>query len=230
MRIVASFACGLLLAVSLFAQDAKVSGTVGITENGKAVKDRSGAVVWLVPIGRSVALAQATHVYRLQQKDKHFDPHLLVVPQGAQVEFPNRDPFFHNVFSLHDGVRFDLGLYEGGATKTVRFSRPGASYIFCNIHPEMSAVILVMSSPYYAATNSDGVYEIAGVPEGDYQLSLWYERAQAEELKSLSRKITVTGATKQIEALAIQMAPGIAEHHKNKYGQDYEASPTYKVP
>ena len=75
---------------------------------------------------------------------------------GSAVLFPNEDPFFHNVFSVYEGTRFDLGLYESGSSKEVRFNRPGPSYIFCNIHPEMSAVIMVMTTPYYATTDADG--------------------------------------------------------------------------
>ena len=90
---------------------------------------------------------------RLVQKNKSFEPHILVVPAGSMVEFPNRDPFFHNVFSLFEGKRFDLGLYEAGTSRMVRFDRPGISYIFCNIHPEMSAVVITMATPLYAISN-----------------------------------------------------------------------------
>ena len=174
--------------------------------------------------------ATPTTSYRLTQKNKHFEPHLLVIPQGAQVEFPNKDPFFHNVFSLHEGVRFDLGLYESGTSKTVRFSKPGASFIFCNIHPEMSAVVMVMSSPYYAKTDPSGAYNIADVPPGEYELSVWYERAMDAQLKALRRKINIGAGPISIESLKIEQTGGIAEHHKNKFGMDYEAQPAYKTP
>jgi plastocyanin len=230
MRVGLFVVLGLALCVNVGAQSASVSGTVAISQRGKGVQDRSGAVVWLTPIGRSVESAQPTHVYRLTQKDKHFDPHLLVIPQNSQVEFPNRDPFFHNVFSLHDGVRFDLGLYEHGTSKTVRFSKPGASFIFCNIHPEMSAVIMVMSSPYYATTDTKGEFSIADVPAGEYQLSIWYERAKEEQLKALSRKVAIGTSLVTIDSLKIDQTAGAAEHHKNKFGMDYEAQPPYKTP
>ena len=87
----------------------------------------------------------------LRQKNKTFEPHLLVVTKGSTVEFPNLDPWFHNVFSLFNGKKFDLGLYEAGTTRTVHFDREGVSYIFCNIHPEMSAVVVVVASSYYGA-------------------------------------------------------------------------------
>ena len=91
---------------------------------------------------------KASQIPQLVQKDKSFQPSLLVVPAGGQVEFPNHDPFFHNVFSLFDGKRFDLGLYEGGSTQFVRFDKPGISFIFCNIHPQMSAVVIALNTPY----------------------------------------------------------------------------------
>ena len=101
------------------------------------------------------------------QKNKQFDPHMLVVPVGSMVQFPNHDPFFHNVFSLYNGKRFDLGLYETGSERGVRFDREGVSYIFCNIHPEMGAVILALSTPYYDMS-ADGAIVIPRVPPGKY--------------------------------------------------------------
>jgi plastocyanin len=230
MRARLFLAVGLALCVTAAAQSASVSGTVAISQKGKNVQDRSGAVVWLTPLDRAAESPRPTRVYRLTQKDKHFDPHLLVIPQNAQVEFPNRDPFFHNVFSLHDGVRFDLGLYERGNSKIVRFSKPGASFIFCNIHPEMSAVIMVMSSPYYATTDAKGAFNIADVPPGEYRFSIWYERAMENQLKSLSRKLTIGTSPVTVESLKLDQTAGAVEHHKNKFGMDYEAQPPYKTP
>src|ERR1700761_7086085 len=107
--------------------------------------------VWLNPVAdtQSLPFLPNGH-YTLMQKNRMFTPHLLVVPVGSEVFFPNADPFFHNVFSLFNGKRFDLGLYEAGTTKAVKFTHEGVSYIFCNIHPEMSAVIVTLSTPLYA--------------------------------------------------------------------------------
>ena len=111
-------------------------------------------MVWLSPIGsHTSAKTFPNHPLRLTQHNKSFEPHLLVVPVGAVVQFPNRDPFFHNVFSLFEGKRFDLGLYEAGTTRNVSFDRPGVSYIFCNIHAEMSAVVIALDTPYYGISN-----------------------------------------------------------------------------
>jgi len=115
------------------------------------------AVLWLKPLpGTSSQTFLPNGRYTLLQKNRMFTPHLLIVPIGSEVHFPNADPFFHNVFSLFNGKRFDLGLYESGTDKEVMFSREGVSYIFCNIHPEMSAVILVLSTPFYATAKSLG--------------------------------------------------------------------------
>ena len=230
MNLVRAILCAVVLLGSALAQPSSVSGIVTVEDHGKQVQNKSGAVIWLTSLDHSLPPKATDHVYRLAQKDKHFEPHLLVVTRGSLVEFPNHDPFFHNVFSMHDGVRFDLGLYERGAAKTVRFTKPGASYIFCNIHPEMSAVIMVMNTSLYAVTDRNGNYEITGVPPGQYQLSVWYERALPEQLKELSRKVVVGSSPVTEAALTLQQTPGIAEHHKNKFGMEYESQSDYKTP
>ena len=122
-------------------------------------------MVWLVPASGTVKPAfHQTQNPRLVQRNKSFEPHVLVVPVGSVVAFPNHDPFFHNVFSLFEGKRFDLGLYEAGSTRGVHFDKPGISYIFCNIHPEMSAVVIALDTPYYGISDPRGQVVIANVP------------------------------------------------------------------
>jgi len=219
----------LLVACSSLAQEAAVTGKVVVQRNGKPMRTIAGAVVWLTPT-KGEAPKPPEKVYKLTQKNKHFDPHLLVVPVGSAVLFPNQDPFFHNVFSVYEGTRFDLGLYESGSSKEVRFTRPGPSYIFCNIHPEMSAVIMVMTTPYYATTDADGNYSIASVPPGEYEFSVWYENALPEQLKQLQRHVTISTTSAKLDPVTIVAAPSLAVNHKNKYGQDYEKQPTYPLP
>src|SRR5436305_14598413 len=141
----------------------------------------SGAAVWLINASETTEaaqhLARRRQELRLVQKDKSFRPHLLVVQVGSAVEFPNQDPFFHNVFSLFEGKRFDLGLYEAGTSRTVVFDREGISYIFCNIHPQMSAVVVSLKTPYYGIFDSRGAVAIKDVPPGRYELHVWHERA-----------------------------------------------------
>jgi plastocyanin len=205
-----------------------VSGKVIIEQNGRSIHSAANAVVWLTP-AKGEAPRPQEKVFRLVQKNKHFSPHLLVVPIGSAVLFPNEDPFFHNVFSVYEGTRFDLGLYESGSSKEVHFNRPGPSYIFCNIHPEMSAVIMVMGTPYYATTDPAGDYSIEGVPAGDYEFSVWYESAQPEQLKQLQHRVTVSTSSAHVDPVTVLAAPSVAVNHKNKYGQDYEKQAPYPI-
>jgi hypothetical protein len=191
----------------------------------KAAGD-ANVVVWLTPVGSQPPPAPVLHP-RLAQKNKRFEPHLLVVPVGTVVEFPNEDPFFHNVFSLYKGKRFDLGLYEAGSSRSVRFDRPGVSFIFCNIHPEMSAAVVVLETPYYGISNREGRVTILNVPPGRYHLEVWYERSSPEALGRLARQISVPG---EGPGLTLEVPEVITANvpHKNKYGEDYEQSDGYK--
>jgi hypothetical protein len=138
------------------------------------------------------------------------------------VEFPNRDPFFHNVFSLFEGKRFDLGLYEAGSSRMVRFDRPGISYIFCNIHPQMSAVVLTLTTPLYAVSNVDGQLALAGVPYGRYILHIWSEGMGPENSQPFTREITIAEGASSLGTIRVPEANGERIAHKNKYGRDYD--------
>ena len=181
------------------------------------------AVAWLVPLEPDVALHFPPHkTYSLVQKHRTFIPHLLVVPVGTQVLFPNQDPFYHNVFSLFNGKRFDLGLYEAGSTRSVTFSRVGVSYIFCNIHPEMSAVVIALSTPLYAIADAAGSFTIASVPEGDYELRAWVEGVPQSALDQLARRVHVSSGRTDLGALQLPAVPSRPAAHLNKYGQPYD--------
>jgi plastocyanin len=195
-----------------------------------ATHRKEQAVVWLSSLEAAQPAENwpARHAtYRIVQKNKEFIPHLLVIPVNSVVEFPNQDPFFHNVFSMFDGKRFDLGLYEAGSTRGVRFNREGVSYIFCNIHPQMSAVILALDTPYYAISNAVGQAIIRNVPSGDYRLHVWAEHADQQTVNQLAQTVHVN-ASKNNEplAVAIPLSADAGFQHKNKYGQDYPPAPT----
>lgn len=191
-------------------------------------------VVWLTPTdGRPLSPLVPDQPLRLTQHHKSFQPHLLVVPVGAVVQFPNHDPFFHNVFSLFDGKRFDLGLYEAGSTRNVSFDRPGISYIFCNIHAEMSAIVIALDTPYYGISDRRGELIIPRVPAGRYVMRTWSETALPETLNALTREINVTGNTSNLGVLQVAVGAAVTAH-KNKFGMDYEPpapnSPVYQQP
>jgi plastocyanin len=163
--------------------------------------------------------------YQLLQSGKVFHPHLLVVPVGSSIDFPNQDPFFHNVFSLFEGKRFDLGLYEAGSRRTVRFDREGVSYIFCNIHPEMGAVIISLRTPYYAMLGLDRTAVMRDVPDGEYVLKVWSEDATAESLLAAERKVEIKAGRIESYSLHLIARPRSASTHKNKFGDDYPPQP-----
>ncbi len=230
-----SVALALCATASLWSADGSVSGRV-VAEGGANLSPASSTVVWLAPIGVAPgdpSVVPPMHAV-LQQKNKAFEPHLLVVTKGSTVDFPNRDPWFHNVFSLFNGKRFDLGLYEAGTSRTVHFDREGVSYIFCNIHPEMSAVVVVLSSPYFAVPNKQGDFSIASVPAGRYMLHVWNENALPATLQALSHEVMVSDASRSVGLIHVRVTLAASTPHKNKYGQDYEPpspnNPIYVQP
>jgi plastocyanin len=109
----------------------------------------------------------------LDQRNLNFYPHVLVVQVGSTVEFPNHDRVFHNVFSFHDGRRFDLGLYPTGTARRITFDKPGLSMLFCNIHPQMSAYIMAVDSAYFAVSDDKGSFTIHDVPAGTHTYHAW---------------------------------------------------------
>lgn len=227
------WAGGVLATLSLAAASAQVSTVTGraeFTAPSKKSRERQPpptTVVWLTPVSDSYTqLTRATPSsdahFRLVQRNKKFEPHLLVVPVGTAVEFPNRDPFFHNVFSLFEGRRFDLGLYEAGSTRTVHFDRPGISYIFCSIHPEMSSVVISLSTRLYAVSDYAGRISIASVPAGRYLLHVWSEHALPDSVDALTREVTINADSTSLGILRLTQDSELVVAHKNKYGRDYD--------
>ncbi|HEY0797371.1 MAG TPA: hypothetical protein VGD64_16480 [Acidisarcina sp.] len=184
-------------------------------------------VVWLTPIHKSgTSFAPAPRkTYTLAQKDKRFYPHVLVVPSGSNVDFPNFDPFFHNVFSLFNGKRFDLGLYEPNTDRSVLFDREGVSYIFCNIHPEMGAVIITVNTPYYGVSSRDGTIIIRNVQPGSYRMSVWAENVTTDNLSALGRVVDIGPQSKDLGTLHLQATADTMSHHMNKFGELYPPQP-----
>ena len=113
------------------------------------------------------------------QRDEHFEPHILPVYRGATVDFPNSDDVFHNVFSLSSAKQFDLGRYPKGSSRSVVFDHTGTVQVFCHIHSDMSAIVLVLDNPYFAIPSDAGKYVIENVPPGDYTVLGWHECIKA---------------------------------------------------
>jgi plastocyanin len=229
--------CVLASAQVVTVNGVELKGKVQLTRNRRRVVDASELVVWLTPSGSTRAVApapqQSSQIPQLVQKDKSFQPSIVVIPAGGKVEFPNHDPFFHNVFSLFDGKRFDLGLYESGTTRFVEFDKPGISFIFCNIHPQMSAVVIALNTPYYGISDRHGDISISGVAPGRYQLHVFHPSVSPETLHAAEREITVTAADTFLGTFSLAES-NLEVAHKNKYGQDYDPpnpdSPAYARP
>jgi len=183
--------------------------------------DYSGVVVWLEPVnGEPLPVPQGVRA-RMVQKDKTFTPHVLAVPVGATVDFPNFDPIFHNAFSNYDGQLFDLALYPPGTSRSQRFNRPGIVRVFCNIHASMSAVIAVLATPYFDTTQKSGAFELKDVAPGEYRLKVFHERATMPTLNALSRKVTVGAGGLVLPPIAVSESGFLVVPHPNKFGHDY---------
>jgi plastocyanin len=201
-------------------QDITLRGRVNVTHQSQKAQGSANVVVWLTPA--FTLQSEPPHpTPRLVQKDKKFTPHIIAIRVGTEVEFPNQDPFFHDVFSIYRGKPFDLGLYESGTSRKVRFSQTGVSYIFCNIHPEMSAAVVAVPTPYFTVTSSDGSFQIPHLSQGRYKMSVWYELASASELDSVTRDLDINDAAAPVE---VELhSSDVQAAHMNKYGQEYPA-------
>lgn len=200
--------------LSAAAQGVPVRGRIVILEkDNKPSTDLGDAVVFLEGLGDPAPAAR----FDVTISDKAFAPHVLVVPVGSTVAFPNHDPFDHNVFSVSEGNSFDLGLYGRGEGKSVTLQHPGLVRVFCNVHPRMVALVLVMGTHHYAQPGADGSFTINGVGPGSYRLHVWHERAPTEVVK----EVTV-GAAGVSDLVVTLNARGFRwQPHKNKFGKDY---------
>lgn len=146
----------------------------------------SNVVIYLDSVHADDAEVVAAARLAIEQRGETFKPHVLPVLRGSTVEFPNEDPVFHNVFSLSSSRSFDLGRYPRGSSKSVQFDRAGTVQVFCHIHSDMSAVVLVLDNPFFAIPAAPGRYAIDGVPAGEYRLVAWHER-----IKPIVRRVRV---------------------------------------
>jgi plastocyanin len=214
----------VLLACSLPAEAATVTGHVELVSshdpNVRKHLDYSGVVVWLEPLSAPMPQVRPRRAEMIQ-KDKTFRPHVLAVTVGTTVDFPNQDPIFHNAFSNYNGQIFDIGLYPPGTSRSISFKKDGVVRVFCNIHPAMSAVIVVLRSPYFGVSNKSGAVQIADVPPGSYRVHVFHERATDQTLEALSRVIDVAAEGLQLPAISVSESGYLPLPHKNKYGKDY---------
>ncbi|MGH7646312.1 MAG: methylamine utilization protein [Gemmatimonadales bacterium] len=215
MRWVALLAAASALAAGgADAQGARVAGRVSILErDNKPSPDLGDAVIYLEGSGATARAA----AFEVAINNKLYVPHVLVVPVGSTVKFPNRDPFNHNVFSPSEPNQFDLGLYGRNQAKGWTFAQPGLARIYCNVHPRMVSYVIVAANRYFTQPGTDGSFALDSVPPGRYRLHVWHERVAAEVVKDLV--VPVAGVTDV--AVALNARGYRWQPHKNKYGREY---------
>jgi plastocyanin len=191
-----------------------VSGRITMLDKGdRPAEDVGQAVVWLEADRAPGATPLQAEI---STAEKQFSPHILVVPAGSTVSFSNHDPFNHNVFSLSEENPFDLGLFGRGETRSTRFTRPGIVRVYCNVHAQMSALVVVRNNPYFSQPGADGSFSLPTVPKGDYQLHLWHERAP-----EVTRPLSVPSGGIRDLALELDARGYRFKPHLNKFGQPY---------
>ena len=211
-------AAGVCILSAAALQGATVKGTVAFLSKRGQKPVLNETLVWLDPEGKN-PVKKAAAPFTMTTKSKTFTPHVLAVPAGSSITFPNEDPISHNLFSLTPGYTFDLGLYRKGAGKSHKFEAPGVVNVYCNVHPQMSAVVHVMSTPYFGFADAAGNFAF-DVPAGKYRMTAWNEQGGTVtsdiEVKADG---TVAGSTK----LTMDARNFRAGQHTNKFGKTYKA-------
>jgi plastocyanin len=191
-----------------------VSGRITMLDKGdRPAEDIGQAVVWLATSRSSGSTPVRAEI---STAEKQFSPHVMVIPAGSTISFSNHDPFNHNVFSLSEENPFDLGLYGRGETRSVRFTRPGIMRVYCNVHAQMSGLVVVRDNPYFIQPGGDGSFTLPAVPAGDYELHLWHERAP-----EVTRPLSVPAGGIRDLALELDARGYRFKPHLNKFGQPY---------
>ncbi len=206
-----------MLAVGAAVAAGRVAGRITILEkDNKPSADLGDAVLYLEGAATPATTAKPVTV-EIAITDKVYAPHVVVVPVGSTVRFPNHDPFNHNVFSVSEPNSFDLGLYGRGEARSHTFEQPGLVRIFCNVHPRMVAYVLVMANRYYAQPASDGSFAIENVAPGRYRLHVWHERIPSEVVKEVTAGSGGGGELQiGLNARGYKWQP-----HRNKHGRNY---------
>jgi len=213
--------CGFAFLAAMPVTAATVSGHVKFeTRRGQrpAVGETVVSLESLVP-----AKARKIEQGVVTTRSKALLPHILVVPVGSTIRFPNEDPISHNLFSVSPANPFDLGFYRVGAGKSEVFEKPGIVQIYCNVHPNMSAVVHVMATPYYGYVSADGAFNLEGVPAGKYRLRASNELGEATSDVVVTSSGSVTGPTR----LTIDTKKFRGSSHMNKHGQPYDRGREY---
>jgi hypothetical protein len=201
---------------------ANVTGKVAFVTKRGQNPIPAETLIWLEPLSGKVP-RRAPGTFQIVTRNKILIPHVLAVPVGSTVAFPNDDPISHNLFSLSSSNAFDLGLYRKGAGKTQKFDTPGVVNVYCNVHPNMSAVIHVLSTPYFRFADANGFFSVDDVPPGKYRLVVWNEQGGQSEAPVID--VTASGLSQAV-TLTLDSRNYRATVHMNKLGKPYQAPST----
>jgi plastocyanin len=185
---------------------------------GETTYDIGNTVVYLTAADGRVLRAPPVKV-PIAMNGKEFRPHIRIVTPGSAVEYPNQDPFSHNIFSTAPGAAFDLGTYQNGISRVATFRKTGAFPIYCNIHSRMTAYVVVVPTPYFTQAGADGRWTLDHIPPGKYELHVWHERA-AEVVTPLD--VPAAGVSNVMTTLDARGF--VATEHKNKFGKEYTST------
>ena len=208
------------VAMAIPAAAGTITGKVELVDRpGRRTTDLTEVVVYL----DGVKVKPKPEKASVAMKGKAFIPHVVAVPVGGTVEFPNEDPIFHNAFSVSGPNRFDLPLYKRPKTGAQTFQHPGVVKVYCNIHPQMSAIVVVVDNPFFTKVQPDGTFTVENVPAGRHRLKAWHERAGEAAVE-----VTVPdkGAA-NAPALRLDATTYKRQQHKNKFGKDYSGDEKY---
>jgi len=217
---VRTLACLVAVALGSPVLAGTIKGRVELVEkSGRKTTNLSDVVVYVDGVKVKPKPGRA----RMTMKGKAFDPRVVAIGAGGTVEFPNQDPIFHNVFSVSGENRFDLELYKRPKSGQWTFQNPGIVRVYCNIHPQMSAVVVVRDNPFFAKAEADGSFVIPDVPGGRYALKAWHERAATEASVDVAVPAGgEVGAKLVLDASSYRRLP-----HKKKDGKDYGGDEKY---
>lgn len=191
---------------------AELVGKVELTgANGLRIP-AAGSVVW-VP---GLPGARPGPTPTMSSSQKRFSPHVIAVAQGATVTFPNMDKVFHNVFSRTAGSEFDLGLYRNGASRSVKFAKPGVVRVYCNIHPDMAGYVHVLGNSAFTTTDETGSFRLAGLPPGHHTVQVWDEKGGEKQFP-----VDLEPGRRRTLNVVLDGSGYRRLQHKNKFGKDY---------